>query len=318
MDSNNLKTSSRPKDNFGVLLISHGSSLDYASKTFKEIVTKYIETTGHKTEVGYMKVAEPSISKAIDNLTKDGDIDRIIAMPVFLAQGIHTNIDIPLMLGLSPLETDPRCPEGNYPPDHYLNDLNPINFDGEINLINCIGADSSILNIIDKRVNSAIETSKIKTTDQKTGIILVSHGSRLNYNREFITDIFNQYIITNDYVVGQGFMELSEPSIPQAINKIIKNNEIDRLVVVPVFIAPGVHTTRDIPTILGLLEDNEKKDSHNHSHSNNHTHSHSHTHDHSHAREEIEFNGEILYTEPLGADSLIIEIIKERIENEIK
>jgi len=301
-------------DDFGVLLIAHGSSLPYAEETFKEIAKKYIAKTGHNTEVGYMKVAEPSISKAIDLLTsKNDNIKRIIAMPVFLAPGIHTNIDIPIILGLKPKETDPRCPDGNYPDDHYLNQTDPISFTGKIDLIDCIGPDSIIIDIINKRVEKALKESSRDINPEKTGVLLVSHGSRLNYNREFITDVYNQYKDQTKFYTGQGFMELCEPTIAQGIDKMVKKDDFDRLIVVPVFLAPGVHTTRDIPTILGLIDGDEH--THNHSH-HEHTHSHDHNHDHAHG-DDVDFDGEILYTEPLGADDLIIDIIKDRIENEL-
>ena len=337
-----MDSSLKSQNNIGVLLISHGSSLAIASKTFDEIHTLFKEATDYITEVGYMKVAEPSLSKAIENIvSKDDSIQRIIAMPVFLAQGIHTNIDIPLILGLNPKEVDPRFPDGNYPKDFYLGDLKPINFDGNIELLDPIGPDPLLLEIIKKRVATALEESKIDTSPDKTGILIISHGSRLNYNREFITDVFNQYKSISDYVVGQGFMELMEPTIPQAVNKLVENNDLDRLIAVPVFIAPGVHTTRDIPTILGLIKDDSVDDhSHHHhdhsSHSNSHSsagdshnhgspsHSHSHgssSHSHGHHHhhhEKIEFDGEVLYTDPIGADSILIEIIKQRVENQIK
>ena len=70
MDSN-LKSQnkfdfSKYGENTGVLLVSHGSSLPYAKKTFTDICNKFIESTGLNTEVGYMKVEEPSIAGAID------------------------------------------------------------------------------------------------------------------------------------------------------------------------------------------------------------------------------------------------------------
>jgi len=309
MDSN-----SNSQNKIGVLLVSHGSSLPYATETFDEICALFKEATGYITEIGYMKVAEPSLPKAIDNiLSKDENIEKIIAMPVFLSSGIHTNIDIPIILGLNPKETDPRCPDGNYSEDHYLSGLDPVNFDGTIKLLDPIGPDPLLIEIIEKRVSSILNESKIDTSPDKTGVLLISHGSRLNYNREFITDVFNKYKSNTDYVVGQGFMELMEPTIPQALSEMLENNDLDRLIAVPVFIAPGVHTTRDIPTILGLIDDDSAN-----SHSHSHDHNHSHGHDHHHHNEKIEFDGEVLYTDPLGADSLAIEIIKERVENEIK
>ncbi|BBL62172.1 sirohydrochlorin nickelochelatase [Methanobrevibacter arboriphilus] len=319
----NLNISENPlSTDFGVLLISHGSSLPYAEEIFKDILEKYISLTGHNAEVGYMKVAKPSISEAIDNLLdRNNNIKRIIAMPVFLAPGIHTNIDIPIILGLEPKETDPRCPDGNYPEDHYLMESKPINFDGEINLIGCIGPDPQIINVINKKIESTVFESNKDVSADKTGVLLVSHGSRLNYNREFITDIYNQYKSQTDYSVSQGFMELCEPTIAQSINTMLESKDLDRIIVVPVFLAPGVHTKRDIPTILGILEDEDINSTH---FSNDHSHSHTHSHDHSHAQSHdhahgglVEFDGEILYTEPLGSDDVIIEILKNRIESNI-
>ena len=333
--SDDLKISKTSSDEFGILLIAHGSSLPYAEETFKEIANKYIAKTGHNTEVGYMKVAEPSISEAINILTsRNSAIKKIIAMPVFLAPGIHTNIDIPIILGLNPKETDPRCPDGNYPDDHYLNQTNPISFTGEIDLIECIGPDSIIIDIINKRVKEVLIESEKDIDPEKTAVLLVSHGSRLNYNREFINNIYKQYKNQTNFHVGQGFMELCEPTISQGIDNIAKETDFDRLIVVPVFLAPGVHTNRDIPSILGILERDEKDetsetgetdktdDSHSHDHSthshHHHDHSHSHDHDHSHGHgDDVDFDGEILYTEPLGADDLIIDIIKERVESKI-
>lgn len=314
-DSFNNQKSFKDSD-YGILLISHGSTLPYASEIFEEISNKYVKDSGHNTEIGYMKVAKPSISKAIDNLiAKNPNTKEIIAMPVFLAPGIHTNIDIPIMLNLDPLEIDPRCPDGNYPDDHYLNEMEAINFNGKINLIDCIGPDALILDMINQRVESAIERSNTNISPEKTAILLISHGSRLKYNKEFITDVFNQYKANNSYITGQGFMELCEPTIPQSINKLSRENDFDRLIVVPVFIAPGVHTMRDIPTILGLIDPDE---SNNHNHSHSHSHNHSHDHHRHHDDEELEFDGEILYTEPLGADDLLVQIIKERVQKEIK
>jgi len=306
----------------GVLLISHGSSLPYAEETFKDILDKYTSLTGHNAEVGYMKVAKPSIPDAIDKLlNRNNNIKRIIAMPVFLAPGIHTNIDIPILLGLEPKETDPRCPDGNYPEDHYLMESEPVTFTGEIDLIDCIGPDPKIINIINKKIESIILESDKDISSDKTAVLLVSHGSRLNYNREFITEIYNQYKSQSEYFVSQGFMELCEPTIAQSINKMLENKELDRIIVVPVFLAPGVHTKRDIPTILGILQDEDLDNSNfsnNHSHSHTHSHNYNHSHNHNHAHGGlVDFDGEILYTEPLGSDDIIIEILKNRIERNI-
>ena len=46
------------KEDTAVLLISHGSTRPYGKVVFDEIKEKFIEKTGLKTEVGYMKVSD--------------------------------------------------------------------------------------------------------------------------------------------------------------------------------------------------------------------------------------------------------------------
>ncbi len=145
----------------------------------------------------------------------------------------------------------------------------------------------------------------------KTGVLLISHGSRLGYGRQVIEDLAKMYRKTTDYEVITAFMEISEPTIPQAVNALLKNNEnIERLIVVPVFLADGMHTKRDIPKILGILseEDSDIHEKHEHGH-------HHHHHHHDHELETLDFDGEIIYTSPLGADSRIVDIISDRVKN---
>ena len=214
--------------------------------------------------------------------------------------------DIPQLLGLEPLEEDPRCPDGNYPPEHYLSIAPDVDFDGEIELLSSIGPRDELLDIIDKRVEEALAESELDD-NAKTGILLVTHGSRLNYNKEFATALYNKFEKTCELPSSFGFMELCGPSIPESINKLVEENGLERLVVVPVFIAPGMHTTHDIPHILGFLDDHE------HEHSHGHSHGHG-DHDHVHDLTPVEFDGEILYPEPIKADDILIDILAKMIE----
>ena len=298
-----MDTNSKLSNNAAVILVSHGSTLPYAEEVFSEIKEKFIKKSGFAAEIGYMKVSEPTIAGAVEIL-KDQveDLNKIIALPVFLAPGIHTNIDIPQLLGLEPLEVDPRCPDGNYPDEHYLSIADDVDFDGEIQLLSSIGPRDELLDIIDKRIAEALSDSKLGD-DAKTGILLVTHGSRLNYNKEFATALYNKFEKSCDLPSSFGFMELCGPSIPESINKLVDENDLERLVVIPVFIAPGMHTTHDIPHILGFLEAHE--------------HSHDQGHDHSHDLTPVEFDGEILYPEPIKADDILIDILIDMVNEEL-
>lgn len=309
-------------ENTAVLLLSHGSSLSYGQKVFTEIREKFTNKTGIDSEVGYMKVSNPTVSQAVHILNdRNPNLDRIIAIPVFLADGIHTTIDIPIMLGKEPLNADPRLKNSNSKID-YLEDLEEINFKGQIDLIRPIGPNPKLIDIINNRVESSLSESKLPT-DTNTGVLLICHGSRLKYNEEFITDLHSQYAKQSKYISNFGFMELVEPDIPTSANKLIKKG-IDRLVVVPIFIAPGIHTKIDIKTILGLIhdEDNDKKVQKK---PKTNTTSENISigqiilekdPDHEHKYDEtVEFDGEILYSNPIGADDILIDILDEMVQN---
>ncbi|RAP53716.1 MAG: sirohydrochlorin cobaltochelatase [Methanosphaera sp. rholeuAM130] len=173
-------------------------------------------------------------------------------------------------------------------------------------------------------------------SENKTGILLIGHGSRLPYNKEVVRTIAEKYAKTQpDYTVEVGFMELAQPDIPTAFNK-LKETGVNRIIVTPVFLAHGMHTKRDIPTILGLepadiekeLGNNKECEHHHnheeeehhhdheeghHHHGHGHGHGHGHHHHHHSEVEKVEFDGEIIYTEPIGADDAIVEIIAERV-----
>src|SRR5512145_198649 len=139
----------------------------------------------------------------------------------------------------------------------------------------------------------------------KIGVLLVGHGSRLPYGEEVINGLANIYREQADYPVGVGFMNMNKPSIPSAINELSRAG-VEKIIVTPVFLAHGVHTKQDIPHILGLDNGHE-----------GHGHGHAHSH-HNEEEEEIQFDGEIIYTEPLGADSRLVEIIKDRVVNSLQ
>ena len=139
----------------------------------------------------------------------------------------------------------------------------------------------------------------------KIGVLLVGHGSRLPYGKDVVSQIADMYRENREFIVEVGFMNMSKPSIPEAINSLAENGA-EKIVVTPVFLAHGVHTTEDIPRILGLNNGHDES-----------KHGHSHAHGHNHDDEEIEINfkGEIIYTEPLGADRRIADIVKDRVND---
>lgn len=88
----------------------------------------------------------------------------------------------------------------------------------------------------------------------KKGMLLVGHGSTMPYNQELVEKTAAMIQDKNsDYIVKCGFMNMNKPSIKESMEA-FKKEPIDALVVVPLFLAKGVHIEKDIPGEIGLPE----------------------------------------------------------------
>ena len=86
----------------------------------------------------------------------------------------------------------------------------------------------------------------------KQGLLLISHGSRLKYNKELATSTAQLMENKSDeFLIKSCFMEHSSPNVPEGIAD-MKKEDIELLVIVPLFLAKGVHILNDIPELLGL------------------------------------------------------------------
>ncbi|WP_321428713.1 sirohydrochlorin nickelochelatase [uncultured Methanolobus sp.] len=124
---------------------------------------------------------------------------------------------------------------------------------------------------------------------EKIGILAIGHGSRLPYNNQVVTEIANMIAEAHpEYVVKAGFMENSEPTVEEALMS-FEGTGVTTIAAAPVFLASGIHITKDIPAILKLdPETNEG---------------------------ELELDGnkvKIVYAKPLGSDELIADLIYKR------
>lgn len=86
------------------------------------------------------------------------------------------------------------------------------------------------------------------------GMLLVGHGSTMPYNQQLVESTGKMIAAqTRDYIVKCAFMNMNKPSIEDALAD-FKKEKIDALVVVPLFLAKGVHIEKDIPSVLGLAD----------------------------------------------------------------
>ena len=79
-----------------------------------------------------------------------------------------------------------------------------------------------------------------------TGIMIAGHGSTMAFNKGVLdmqADLLRSRGYDNVYV---GFNEFSIPSIRETAEEMVKDG-YDDIIVLPFFVASGLHVTRDIP-----------------------------------------------------------------------
>lgn len=88
----------------------------------------------------------------------------------------------------------------------------------------------------------------------KTGIILISHGSKLNSGNDGLFKVADMLRAMNRWdIVEAAFLQLAKPGFDEVVRKTVENGA-DRIVVVPLLLFKGNHVYKDIPEML----ENEK------------------------------------------------------------
>ncbi|XHH09252.1 MAG: sirohydrochlorin nickelochelatase [Candidatus Bathyarchaeia archaeon] len=123
------------------------------------------------------------------------------------------------------------------------------------------------------------------TTLDNTGLILIGHGSKLPHNRENLEKLAAILRSRGNFkFVEIAFMTRDVPTVNEAVDTIVARGA-SKIVLIPVFLAPGVHTTEDIPGLIGVKE----------------------------KEPQLKAQGvELIYGEPLGSDERIADILEEK------
>ena len=111
-------------------------------------------------------------------------------------------------------------------------------------------------------------------------------------------------------LIGQFAWTIENMYLNRYLFHLTERADLEKIIVVPVFVAHGLHTKRDIPGLLGIESgfDDESVSGHHHHHHHDHDdhhHGHHHHHHHDHDDEPVEFDGEIGYCalEHLSSDN---------------
>ena len=117
------------------------------------------------------------------------------------------------------------------------------------------------------------------------GLILIGHGSKLPHNRENLGKLGKFFRAQSQFKkVEIAFMIRDTPTIAEAIDTIAKRG-VSKIVLVPAFLAPGVHTTQEIPELIDVKD----------------------------KQSQLSKSGiQLFYGEPIGADQCIAVILEEK------
>ncbi len=128
----------------------------------------------------------------------------------------------------------------------------------------------------------------------KNGVLVVGHGSKLEHNKDLVVAMANRLKERNEFGhVEAAFMQLNEPDIPTGLASVAAKG-VDLIYVVPCFLATGIHTTEDIPGVLGFKKGQMSG--------------------------KVKAGGrtvEVRYCQPMGDDPRLAEILADRIKAEM-
>lgn len=131
----------------------------------------------------------------------------------------------------------------------------------------------------------------------KTGIVIVGHGSRTKESRGIYEEIARLAEEKSEYKVHVGYMKHGRPTLIEAVNGCVEEG-VKRIIIVPLFLLPGLHVMEDIPILLGMKEGE--------------------TPEFGYDRVKVPEDVEILYANHIGADERLADVVMDRVEDVLK
>jgi sirohydrochlorin ferrochelatase len=105
--------------------------------------------------------------------------------------------------------------------------------------------------------------SEITAGSQRPGLLILSHGSPMAQWNSPVNSILEKVRQLNGkkkifHAIEGAFLEFAQPDAAAAVEKLTKAG-CDRIVVLPLFIAPSSHSHFDVPAVLGLYSSAEMR-----------------------------------------------------------
>lgn len=231
-----------------LVLVGHGSTLNQQSSHPVRQLAEQLATRNLFAQVTTaFNLEEPKIQD-VPNI----NARRIFVVPITVSKGLFTEETIPFQLGLCK-KGQCDCPEGecNYPRAEQRAGKQLI-------YTHPVGTHPSMTYVLLSQASSIVEQHPFPHAPQpdETALFIAGHGTGQNRNsRKSVEAQVEAIRACADYIdVLPAFME-EPPSIADCYTA----TDAQYIVMVPFFIADGLHTVEDIPILLGEPEDRVKE-----------------------------------------------------------
>jgi sirohydrochlorin ferrochelatase len=214
-----------------ILIVGHGSRYGY-NKAIMELQKSRLEEMGFENVyIGFNETSSPKIADSMQAMAADG-VDEVVAIPFFIASGLHMTRDIPPKLGLKDGKKE-DCVE-------VCGRRMKVSFEEPF------GRDPLLATLLKERIDEEMKTGNAV-------VIVVGHGSRLPYNKEIITLNADRLKDMGYDAVFPAFNEFDEPDLKGVFDGCLAA-EYDEILVLPLFISLGDHLKNDIPPKIRLKD----------------------------------------------------------------
>lgn len=277
----------------GILLIGYGTRAGNLTAVMNTQAARLRARGRRHLHTAYYRVSEPSIPEALSAMAAEG-VDEVLAVPYYIAEGRITREFIPERLGIT----------GN---------AGVADVDGDpvsITIAPAFGRTRALASIVFDRIAGAGGTID-------DGILLIGHGTRdpTSENTRVVAMNADRVRRAGYKHVAYAFNEFNEPTIRCAMRSLVDDGA-ERIIVVPLFIADGVHLGEEVPENLGIPAYSEggTVDVGVYEHENAHHHHHhegsdAHGYDGSTARD-IDITGRVIGWGPETEDLLAEAVAK--------
>lgn len=210
-----------------VLIIAHGGGPAGSADAASFHAECIMKQTGLEVRRAYLH-SQPGIAEEASAMAADG-IERIVALPLFMTDGYLPDKVVRMKLGLPPGAMSGRVAGGGK--------------EAEIVFTGTFGGRQKMRTVLVQMCDDN------GASPDRTSILLVFHGSDGGEGVPCAEPCAG-YLRERGYRTEVAYNEFQSPGVEEALSSLMRAGK--DILVIPMFVSPGKHTTDDIPGKLGL------------------------------------------------------------------